>query len=502
MSDSDENHKLPKSENLTSFGTTDLKIFADTLEIDHPEIFRFVTEQLQTALLIVDKEMKIVYCNPFCCDMLGYTATELTGSSFLMPMSEAGRQEAMGYFERRRSGIAENHPFTWQHRNGHPVHTTIYTTPIKDRNGAFAGAIGLIHDMTKEQELQQHVSVNEARFRAVSEFSRSLIWEVDAAGRFIYIGENVKEILGYAQEEACHKLHFYDLTPADNREEVRATGLEKMSRREPFRNYLNPLQAKDGSVVWVRTNGMSVYDDEGSYIGYQGIDTDVTESRMLGLQLLEVSERLEGIRGEALRARENERTLLSRELHDQFGQSLMAIRYNLDWLSGHEVINDELRERIGKITSVVQDSITMVQNYAFDLRPAALDEKGFLDAMKEYCSRFFEDTGITGTLTAEGMTEPVLESHSIALYRILQEALTNVARHARASEVAVTLQQQDEAIYLIVKDNGVGMSEHAKEHSRSIGLKGMKERAAYLGGWCTFEVNRGTTVKAKVPLKG
>jgi len=500
MSDAKDNQHGSGSGSAVSIGTNSMKVFADTLDIGHPEIFRYVTEQMQSAIMILDKEMNIVYCNSFCSEMLGYTVAELTGSSFLMPMSDKGRQEAMGYFERREGGIAESHPFTWQHRNGDPVHTIIYTSPIHDPQGNFSGAIGVIHDITKEAEMQNRVAINEARFRAVSEFSRALIWEIDPSGLFTYIGDNVEEILGYTQEEVCHKMHFYDLTPPGQQEEVKRLGLDAMSRRNSIRNYLNPILARDGREVWVRTSGLPVYDAEGHYTGYQGIDTDVTESRMLGLQLLEVSERLEAISAGALSARESERALLARELHDQLGQSLTAIRYSLDWLSAQTMITRELRDRILKLTSVVQESITKVQNYSFDLRSAELSEQGLEGVVREYCQRFFSGTGITGEITIAGLEEPVEESCALALYRILQEALTNVARHARATRVKVTLQKLPGEIHLAVADDGVGMPERAWNHPRSIGLKGMSERAGYLGGEVSFSVNGGTTVVAKIPV--
>lgn len=476
-----------------------LSVFADSLDVADPEILRYLTDQMQVGIQIIDSDMRRVFSNRFFSRMLGYRCEELHDMPMEQLTDEEGRRQFQQYVIRRRQGISETHPFTFLHKDGHPVHTTIHTSPIFDRHGNFQGAVALIHDETKRVMMEQEIARNEARFRSITQFTGSLIWEVDPNGLYTFVDENVEKLVGYTREEMCGKMHFYDLTPSGAREKVKSEGLAMIGSRQPIRNYLNPAKTRDGREIWIRTNGIPAYDEQGNYTGYQGIGTDVTESRRLGMKVVELSHQMEELRGMTLQARESERAMLARELHDQFGQSLTAIRFNLDYLSGQDVINDQLRKHIRELNKMVQENITMVQNFSFDLRPAELEEQGLDGAIRELCHRFTRHTNLECTLNLAPKTTSD-RNRALTLFRITQEALTNVVRHARATHITITLSQENETIHLSIADNGVGMPDKTLHRPRSQGLKGMQERAQCLGGNVTFHVNNGTEVKVKLPV--
>ena len=199
-------------------------------------------------------------------------------------------------------------------------------------------------------------------------------------------------------------------------------------------------------------------------------------------------------------ARESERAHISRELHDELGQELTAVRYALKFTRLRyerepSAINgnlDEVERTLGNVT-------TRMRSIVRDLRPRALDDLGLFAAAEWQVKSFTQRTGITCELTAPPEDPPLAMEAAVAAYRILQEALTNVARHAQASEVAVTIEMEGGGLRLTVKDNGRGLS--PGESSSGTGLVGMRERARALGGSVRIERREegGTLVEARLP---
>jgi len=222
-------------------------------------------------------------------------------------------------------------------------------------------------------------------------------------------------------------------------------------------------------------------------------------------RLLEQSRRMqEQLR--LLSAQEEERKKISRELHDVIAQTLTTINVRLSALKKEATFNTEGLERsIARTQQLVQESVEIVHRFARELRPTVLDDVGLIPALHTFMKSFREETGIRVSLSAFAEVQQVNGDKRTVLYRIAQEALTNVARHAHASQADVKIQKLDGAICMTIKDNGKGFLEelvlNAKKNRR-LGLLGMRERLEMVGG--AFAVRsaprKGTTVIAQVPL--
>jgi signal transduction histidine kinase len=208
------------------------------------------------------------------------------------------------------------------------------------------------------------------------------------------------------------------------------------------------------------------------------------------------------------RLREEERTRLSRELHDQLGQALTSLSMDLRWLEGRmERMGNHgmnpLIDRLVEMEEQVGQMLEGVQSIAADLRPDALDRLGLQDALAQEAKRFQEKSGISVTVDAEGVPAAVPPAVATAAYRIFQEAMTNVARHADATKVVVQCAADDSMLRLTVADNGKGMAPEVERGKQAIGLLGMRERAELCGG--TFRVSShvggGVEVFAAMPWK-
>jgi signal transduction histidine kinase len=209
-------------------------------------------------------------------------------------------------------------------------------------------------------------------------------------------------------------------------------------------------------------------------------------------------ERYRSLSRRLLEQQEHERGVLARELHDQLGQSLVAISLNLDAIKGE--LSPASRARVPESMRIIEKIIEQVQTLAFELRPSTLDDFGLVEALRNLVARHGERTGVRASFTATPTDVRAPAEIETASFRIVQEALSNVARHARARHFEVTLTAQDVALELTVRDDGVGFD---VERLRSgLGLVGMGERAEFAGGRLDIESapGTGTTLRARFPL--
>jgi len=228
-------------------------------------------------------------------------------------------------------------------------------------------------------------------------------------------------------------------------------------------------------------------------------------------QLLEQSHRLQeelrSLSRQLLSAQEEERKRISRELHDEIAQTLSSINVQLATLKRQAAINVKgLRKKIASAQRMVEKSVDIVHRFARDLRPPALDDLGLIPALHSFVKRFANRTGVRARLTVFAQVERLDGARRTMLYRVAQEALTNVARHARATRVEVSIRELPGAVCMEIKDNGksfpVKRILHAKGN-KHLGLLGMRERVEMVGGHFSVESvkGRGTTIRAQIPFR-
>jgi signal transduction histidine kinase len=230
-----------------------------------------------------------------------------------------------------------------------------------------------------------------------------------------------------------------------------------------------------------------------------------SEHRRAEEQLLESHERLRALSVYLQSIREEERTRIAREVHDELGQSLTSCKLDLSWIAGRLPKDlTPLLEKTKALISHIDSTIQTVQRISTELRPGVLDHLGLAAALEWQANEFQNRTGIKCDVRAN-VPEPLPDPNlSTTFFRIFQETLTNVIRHAGATHVRVDLKESDGRIILEVRDNGRGIGRSEISNTKSMGLLGMKERAALLGGM--FKIGRltrgkGTRVKVSIPLQ-
>jgi signal transduction histidine kinase len=241
------------------------------------------------------------------------------------------------------------------------------------------------------------------------------------------------------------------------------------------------------------------------------VDGIVGEHHVMVCRLKEVEEKLENSRDQvrALAAnlqsvRESERAVIAREIHDEFGQTLTGLELGLSWLARKATRRQQLwQKKIGSLSALVTTMIQSVRRIANELRPGVLDELGLVKTLQSEAREFQGHTGIRcGFETNIGKASKFDRAGSIALFRIAQAALTNAARHARASRATIVLRKSKHNLTLTVNDNGKGITKKLVHSHNSLGIIGMRERAIALDGTLTLQGSRGkgTTLQVRIPL--
>lgn len=240
------------------------------------------------------------------------------------------------------------------------------------------------------------------------------------------------------------------------------------------------------------------------------IDAIVGEHDIMFVRLKETEDHIEMSRDQSralaahlLSVRDSERTAIARELHDEFGQALTSLQLGLAWLSLN--LNHgprALQAKIRSLSNTTTGLIRLVRNITVELRLGALDELGLAKTLRAMTREFEQTTGLPCQFRTKTAGVTFDRPSAVAVFRIVQAALTNVARHARASAVAVALTQTRDDLVVTVKDNGRGISRKQIESQSSLGISGMRERVRAFGGTFTLAGSRvgGTTVTARIPL--
>ncbi len=351
----------------------------------------------------------------------------------------------------------------------------------------------LRRELADRARIESALRESEDRFRSLIEHTSDIIAVVDESGVIRYGSPSVETVLGYDSEELVGR-KAVELVHPDDRARILDAHLTAL--RDPTtaqRGVEFRLQHRDGSWRVLEALGSAL---QYRSAGPQAVLTlrDVTERRASHEQLRQLARRLDEVREEQL-------TRVSREIHDELGHALTALRLDLAWLVPKLRRNREpVGQKAAEMLDMVDATIDSVRRIASHLRPPVLDDLGLAAAIETRLERFGQQTGIAVELRADNDDVPAFARR--ALYRIVQEALTNVARHADAHAVRVSLTCTPERVTMEIDDDGIGIPTGMIDNQGSLGLVGMRERAAALGA--DFKVQgspgRGTTIRVILPL--
>jgi len=260
----------------------------------------------------------------------------------------------------------------------------------------------------------------------------------------------------------------------------------------------------DGTPVRIEGHYLCVYDERGRITGHLGIQRDITDRHRAAEEIAASREELRALAARLERIREEERTRIARELHDELGQALTGLKLDLAWLERrlNRHSQSELVDRCANLLGRFDDVMISVRRIITELRPSVLDQLGLADAIEWQAQDFATRTGLALDLDIQCRGSSPPGGVASAVFRMLQEALTNVAKHARATRVRVALCIAPDSLSLDVSDDGRGITADELRGSHSLGILGLRERAIAWGGSVTIAgaPGSGTIVTLRIPL--
>ena len=414
--------------------------------------------------------------------------------------------------------------------------------PYRTAEDRINGIVLSFIDITERKRAEEALRNSEARYRTMIGQAMAGVAHGDLAGKITLVNQNFCEMLGYSAEELIGK-NMPDLTHRDSREENRRLWERLLRDGTPYQVEAGLIR-RDGSKIWVLKNVTTIRDKHDQPESVLAVVVDINERKKAEDQLRESEEALMRSRGELERrveertgelaeinaalqeeseerrrteeerarllrqiitTQEDERRRIARDLHDQLGQQLTALRLKLESVRDSCHDDEDLCEKISEAQTLARQIDGDVGFLAWELRPTALDDLGLVNALANYVKQWSRHYETTAEFHAGKFKTRLAEETETNLYRIAQEALNNISKHARATRVSVLLEQRDHHAVLIIEDDGRGFEteDQVQQLERGMGLIGMRERAALIGGSLEVEskLDSGTTIFARVPTE-
>jgi len=361
--------------------------------------------------------------------------------------------------------------------------------------------LSIARDVTDRKQAKEILRKIEEKYQNILESIEEGYFEVDLAGNLTFFNKSLCKIFGCPQDELMG-VNIREFTDQETAIRGYQTFNKVYTTGKHIREFYWDILRKDMTKRHGETSVSLINDATGRKIGFRGTVKDITERKWAEEELRRSREQLRSLSTHLQSMRETERTLIAREIHDELGQSLTALRMDSSWLE-KRLPDDQklLLEKTQSMSELIDMSIRTVQRISTELRPGMLDDLGLAAAMEWQAEEFQNRTGIKCELTFHPEDIILDQDRSTTIFRIFQETLTNVARHAKATSIKVSLKETMDKLVLKVRDNGKGITEKQISSPKSFGLMGMRERAAHFGG--VFKINgvprKGTTVEVKIP---
>lgn len=379
----------------------------------------------------------------------------------------------------------------------------VFKFPVPDGAGKrLLGGVAI--DITERQRAEAALRESEAFHRAISELTSDYAYSctVDALGiaRLESVTAGFTRVTGFTLDEVRARGDWPSLIHPDDLGAANANFPDILAGKRGV--YELRLVTRSGSVRWIRYSTHPLWDTEAKRVGrFIGAVQDITEDKQAEAQLRESTRRLQHLSRRLLEVQEQERRRLARELHDEVGQALTGLKLSLEAAS-REPVSDPM-EGVGLAQELVLELMARVRDLSLDLRPSMLDDLGLGPALEWHFRRYTAITGVRIQFEKPDLVGRLPAEVETAAYRIVQEALTNVARHSGAREATVRLWCVNRCLYVQIADNGCGFDFPATTTTgASSGLSGMQERTELLGGRLKVESSpgAGTRVTAELPM--
>ena len=499
-----------------------------------------ILDSLVEHVIFHDMEMRVQWANRAACDSASLTRKELIGRYCYEVWA-------------KRSEACEDCPVELARQTGQAQaieKTTpdgrswyIKGSPVLDSNGHLLGMVELTLDITQRKKTEEELRASESRYRHLVEAMNEGLGFADQNYNFTFVNQKFCDMLGYCQQEITGR-KFIEFIHADYRELMK----DQMTRRRRGEDERFELAwtTKNGDKVDTLASPKGFFDAQGNFTGSLVVLTDITVRRQLEkalqkaqlkakrkmemlvekrtAELMKANEKLQHeieerkrtekhvrkLSQEVIKAQEVARQKIAADLHDRLAQDLASLKVGLDtFYADLPDTPDGRRQKISELSGLLERSVIAVRDKAYGLHPPSLKEFGLANTVQQYCEEFAANNNLKVDFFSVGMEDLKLDFDTeIAFYRLVQEGLTNIRKHADASQVNVRLSASFSHIMLHIEDNGKGFEVDkrlvAALDERRMGIWSMEQRVAILNGKMKIESSRmhGTKILIKVPHRG
>jgi PAS domain S-box-containing protein len=380
----------------------------------------------------------------------------------------------------------------------HNFNGTIFSVnvqPFHNADGRIAGVIGIALDVTENKRALAPV----AKLAAIVEASQDAIIGVTPSGYITSWNCGAEQMYGYSAAEVIGQ-HSSIIVPEDRKQEL-VEVFNRLKQGETTKPFETVRRRKDGSLIDVSIAISAVRDSNGFIIGFSKIAHDLSDRKQVEMELRKLSARLLKVQDEARRN-------MARELHDSVIQGLAAAVINLSLLMDTTQLSPEARKTLEETLKITEGAVREIRTFSYLLHPPLLDAMGLQSALRWYVEGYSKRSGVQVELDLPEGRERIAREAELTLFRIVQEALTNIHRHSAGHQANICMRRAGGKLTLSVSDDGHGIDAETLGKIRregavlGVGIAGMKQRLQQLGGWLNISSSdKGTTVTASLPIE-
>lgn len=463
--------------------------------------FRALMQNSADGLILMDADARVTSLTPSAVTILGYSAEELMAPDRVNHVHEhdkAAQSQIIELVKSRPGAIA-----TGEHRYVLPggrikwIECTYHNLLEEEHVNAI---VLNFRDVTNRKIAEEQIRRSEHKYRLLFENNPVPMWMSSVADlQIVDVNEAALRQYGYTRTEF---LQLHDNEFRSNDFGKIHVGIDEPDDDSQGSSIQWRHRRKDGTIIFVEIYHYKIiYESRPVWLW---LSIDITGKKAAEEKLKKSYEDIRQLASHLQEIREEERASMAREIHDELGQQLTGLKMDISWLARKKELSQEQRtEKIQDILRFLDGTVNTVRRLSSELRPGILDDLGLGEALEWWAQEFEKRSGVQCLVETPTEMLPLAPNQTVALFRIFQESLTNVARHAKASLVKSSLSQVGDLVVLQISDNGAGFDTKTSGQKKTLGLLGMKERTLMLGG--QYDISsvpgQGTTVTVTVPLE-
>lgn len=461
--------------------------------IKNEEKYRTLVEQAVDAIALYDATGKILDVNTGSVNLLGYSKEELMEMSLQDVLTKEEIRIKPVQYDVLQQGKSTVKQRKMRRKDNSIVETEVRSQQLPD--GRF---LSVIRDLTEREKAQRQIEQEKELSDKLIDSLPGVFYWFDESGKFLRWNLQFEIVTGYSAEEIA-AMHPTDFFEGAGRKQI------KEAIKKVFSEGTSDAEAdfisKDGTKIPYCFKAIRIYIENKPCLLGTGID--ISDRKKAERELNESYKAIRKLTGYLQNVREQERTHIAREIHDELGQQLTVLKMDVSWLNKKITTTDDaIKQKMKSLLAMLDGTVKTVRRISSELRPSILDDLGLTSAIEWHLSEFEKRSGIKTRFVNSGIELDPGDAVKTALFRIFQESLTNVARHSNAKNVMVSLTQAENSYILSIADDGKGFDKQKNLDKRTLGILGMRERTAMVDG--TYEITgtpgKGTVVTVKIPF--